>query len=94
MFPGSPFDAFVYFQLVVYLLAHRCGLYENLERDIATIAAFTVSEGVARDNQNLKVLVVSSHSISRASHTVELAPNPSFPTTWYRSLSISPIRVG
>lgn len=48
MFLGSPFDTFVYLQLVVQLLPHRCGLYENLESDIATIAVFLVSEGAVR----------------------------------------------
>lgn len=48
MFLGSPFDTFVYLQLVVQLLPHRGGLDENLESDIATIAAFLVSKGDLR----------------------------------------------
>jgi hypothetical protein len=48
MFPRSLLDTFVYLQLIVQLLPHRCGLYENLESHIATMAVIFVSEGIVK----------------------------------------------
>ena len=35
-----------------------------------------------------------THCKSRASHTVEVTPEPNFPIAWYLLLKTSPIRAG
>jgi hypothetical protein len=83
-------DAAVQLEFVIDMLAQKRGPGKNLEPSMAARPEALVSHSANKPFCSNS----ESHVKSQASHTVEVEPNPSFPTTWYRSLIISPIRVG
>ena len=85
---------FIHIELVVHLLAHRRNLDEDFEHnitaghcDIGVYKVYVISDKPNLENHE-------SLSMSRASHTVDVDPNPNPPMTCYRSLITSPSRVG
>lgn len=73
MFIGAFFHPFVHIQLIIQLLSHSRRVNVDFECHMVTMTTNGVS--IEQD------LAHKTYLISRANHTVELAPNPSFPTT-------------
>jgi hypothetical protein len=82
MAPRAFLDALVYVQLIIDLLAHPRRVDKKLQGYVSPMTGATISE-LVQSRQYPRGM--GTHLKSRASHTVELEPKPSLPTTWYRS---------
>lgn len=71
----------IHIELVIHLLAHRRSLHEDFEHNITTITEIIVYKYVSPMSLAIFEIHERSHSMSRASHAVEVDPDPNLPMT-------------